>query len=85
MNRIYIGGPRDGQTDNYPSAVPPQEIHIYADPPAGLVCADEQVIDLLGKYVRTGPQNKKDGMWSYEWRPLADPSLQVQGSQSRQP
>lgn len=64
---IFHGGPRNGQSEDYPSAVPPQRISVFADPPEGMMCADEQVITLLGKYDRVFKAT--DG-YHYEWLPV---------------
>lgn len=64
--RNFVGGPRDGTHDNDFQPVPSMRIPVFADAP-GVVCADEQVIKLLGHYVRA--ENSHIG-WYYDWLPL---------------
>lgn len=60
---VYMNGPRSGEREFYPG-IPTKEIKVYADPPDGMLCADEQVIHLLGKYRRFSSEN---GSYLYEW------------------
>lgn len=60
----FVGGPRDGEHEDCMSAVPSRRIPVYAPPPSGAVCADEQVITLLGHYVRA--EHSHIG-WYYDW------------------
>jgi len=66
--RNFFYGPWGGRRDDDYSAVPPYRIPVYADPqPAGVVCADEQVVHQLGHYRRlTGDC---DCGWNYWWAP----------------
>lgn len=74
MNQIFIGGPKNGTGETYPSPVPPQEVSVFAEVD-GMLCADEQVTKRLGKYVRHGEilcRGKKAGQWVYYWEAAND-------------
>ena len=70
VRRLFVGGPRDGQREPVLTAVPSGRIRQFADPPVGLVCADEQVIVEIGAYVRSGMSDV--GEWCYVWHPKGD-------------
>lgn len=65
-DRRFVGGPRDGQVEPVVTAVPTGRIPVFRDPPADMVCADEQVIEQIGTYCRLG---EFEGVWRYEWIP----------------
>lgn len=74
MNQAFIGGPKNGTAETYPSAVPPQVVLVYAEVD-GMLCADEQVTKLLGRYVRKSQileRGKKSGKWVYYWESTDD-------------
>lgn len=65
-HREFVGGPWDAKHDHVPVVIPTQRVFVYADAAPDVVCADEQVIDLLGHYERA---EKLGETYVYDWRP----------------
>lgn len=69
MNQVFIGGPKDGHYETYPSPVPPRVVKVFEEV-GGMLCADEQVVKPQGRYVRHGQileRGKPSGKWVYYW------------------
>ena len=62
----FSGGPWNHREAPVMTAVPSQRVSVYADPPEGAVCADEQVTQLLGHYEKTSAGSP----WQYAWIPV---------------
>ena len=69
----FVGGPWDGYLEPLYTPVPSQEIKVYDEPLGNAaVCADEQVVRLLGWYERRpldGPP-LPGTIWSYDWHEI---------------
>jgi hypothetical protein len=62
-----VGGPWGGTWRDEPVAVPSREIKVFAEPESQLVCADEQVFKVIGKYRRTMKHADYDNAYIYAW------------------
>ena len=67
MNRLFVGGPRAGQSEAVMSAVPSKRLRLFREASGELVCGDEQVVDELGSYLRMDAMSA--GVWVYRWFP----------------
>lgn len=72
MNQVFIGGPKAGTYESYPSPVPPKVVSVYREE-VGMLCSDEQVTKRLGRYVRQDrpivERGKPTGKYVYYWEP----------------
>ena len=65
-DRLFIGGPRHGQQEPCMTSTPTPVVPQLRESPSDLMCADEQVIEYIGRYVRS---DLVEGVWRYEWQP----------------
>jgi hypothetical protein len=68
---VFVGGPWSGEHRDTPTVIPSRVVKVFSEPDTELVCADEQVVEFVGRYWRQD-HSADDGSYIYYWEYYED-------------